>query len=626
MLEWKNVIINVPNRNKGVQKKFLTTVNNLSGSCSRGEMLAIMGPSGCGKTNFLGALAGKIQKGSKTQGLITYDGVERNVREWTSKIGFVDQDDQIYEELSVQQTLTFAAKFRLKNATNPIIQTKIDELLTRFNLTHVTHNQMHKLSGGERKRVMLAIELITDPEVIFLDEPTSGLDTLTALTIVKLLKELTKLNKVVVLTIHQPSIEIFSMFDKLLLMTESKTVYFGSASNFESKLLDKGVKRREGISFPDFIAEMVSKENMYNEGQPNHQVLKDMIEESNSQLIHNQTVVCNNESFRNFSFSFSHITQILIRKLLIEHKQKYKFYKSIIIKLVLSTFFAFLVFFGSKNILRNFGMGEFHAKLDKGIKDQLFSVNFSLYYIISSTFLIMIASFKSTVTVFMDNVEVVMREVAIGSYSTASYWIATTIYHCLQSILYPIPFIVFYIIAVGSNVFYIMPLFFLSTAFVGSLYGICFASFFKTKIVKIIVNNVMVIILCVPINMIGVGITAAIIRLQPKVSKLLIYLSYIPAFLVSSHFTTAMSIFNTKFAKKIINTIYFNLEKIEKDVVSNLAILKFGAYIGNCLISPSIICVLFGFLLFSNVMVALLLHSSHYMPQLRMKLGCSSIN
>ncbi|EPR79193.1 ABC transporter, partial [Spraguea lophii 42_110] len=214
-VSWRNVDVMVPNKGKSVSGKHAHLIKDCSGEARKGKVLAIMGPSGSGKTTLLKALVGRIPAGSKTKGVILADGEERELSEWIRKSGYVDQDDGVFETLTVYDTIMYAAKFRSSNQNN--IETQVENILKDLKIENIAYNKMNSISGGERKRTMIAIELVADPDLIFLDEPTSGLDTYITVSFVKLLKEYAdKSGKTIVLTIHQPPQEAFQCFDDLL--------------------------------------------------------------------------------------------------------------------------------------------------------------------------------------------------------------------------------------------------------------------------------------------------------------------------------------------------------------------------------------------------------------------------
>ncbi|XP_060198515.1 ABC transporter G family member 22-like isoform X2 [Lycium barbarum] len=207
-------------------------LQGVSGSASPGEILALMGPSGGGKTTLLKLLSGNVKNDS---GMITYNDQPYN-KSLKQKIGFVLQDDVVFPHLTVKETLIYAALLRLPNTLSKEQKKErairvINELgLERCQDTIIGGAFVRGISGGERKRVCIGNEILLNPSLLFLDEPTSGLDSTTALRIMQMLHNISRAGKTVVTTIHQPSSRLFSRFDKLILLGQGNSLYFGKAS------------------------------------------------------------------------------------------------------------------------------------------------------------------------------------------------------------------------------------------------------------------------------------------------------------------------------------------------------------------------------------------------------------
>ncbi|KAL3371284.1 hypothetical protein AABB24_008025 [Solanum stoloniferum] len=207
-------------------------LQGVSGSACPGEILALMGPSGGGKTTLLKLLSGKVKNDS---GTITFNDQPYN-KSLKQRIGFVLQDDVVFPHLTVKETLTYAALLRLPNTLSKEQKKEraigvINELgLERCQDTIIGGAFVRGVSGGERKRVCIGNEILLNPSLLFLDEPTSGLDSTTALRIMQMLRNTARAGKTVVTTIHQPSSRLFSRFDKLILLGQGSSLYFGKAS------------------------------------------------------------------------------------------------------------------------------------------------------------------------------------------------------------------------------------------------------------------------------------------------------------------------------------------------------------------------------------------------------------
>ncbi|KAJ3192234.1 ATP-binding cassette sub- G member 1 [Irineochytrium annulatum] len=210
-------------------------LNNISGEFKPGRFTAIMGASGAGKTSFLNVIAGEAKSGT-VKGQIIVNGVEMVGRGMKDISGFVFQDDVVLASMTVREAIEMSATLRLpKSMSAEDRKRRVDEVIQELNLNKcvdtIIGDAMQKgVSGGERKRCAMAMEMVTNPSVLFLDEPTSGLDTFTAFAVIKSLRELChNRGQTIVATLHQPSSEIFHLFDDLLLLSEGRIMYQGPA-------------------------------------------------------------------------------------------------------------------------------------------------------------------------------------------------------------------------------------------------------------------------------------------------------------------------------------------------------------------------------------------------------------
>ena len=187
-----------------------------------GNIVGIMGGSGAGKSTLLSVLTG-LNHPSSGEVLINNTDIHTQSQATEGLIGYVSQDDLLVEELTVFQNLYFNAKLCFGQYTDEEIRTKTDEVLWDLGLYEIRDMKVgtplnKKISGGQRKRLNIALEMIRQPAILFLDEPTSGLSSRDSDNIIDLLKELSLKGKLVFVVIHQPSSDIFKMFDRLLVL------------------------------------------------------------------------------------------------------------------------------------------------------------------------------------------------------------------------------------------------------------------------------------------------------------------------------------------------------------------------------------------------------------------------
>jgi ABC-type multidrug transport system ATPase subunit len=236
--EWVDlsVSIRVKKRNKGergVTMKQL--VQPTSGYAQSGDLLAVMGPSGSGKTTLLDAIAGRM-KSAAVGGSITFDGSVLTDSQHQAFVSYVAQEDSLLGVFTVSETLRMALRFRYGYNMKSEAELKSLEshALKLVGLTSAAGTKVGDifrkgLSGGQKRRLSLAVELVKAPKVMVLDEPTSGLDSASAFGIMSSLTALAKLGHTVIATIHQPSSDVWTLFDKLLLLSEGRTLFFGES-------------------------------------------------------------------------------------------------------------------------------------------------------------------------------------------------------------------------------------------------------------------------------------------------------------------------------------------------------------------------------------------------------------
>ncbi|KAI8851750.1 ABC-2 type transporter-domain-containing protein [Chytridium lagenaria] len=257
-----NIKISKPDPNAKFPKKNVradkTILKGVTGLFQPGRLIAVMGASGAGKTSLLQIIAAEAHLGSLT-GSITINGEEVGTQGIKKISGFVFQDDIILATMTVKEAITMSALLRLP--ADMSVEEKNDrvtKIIKLLNLekaadTIIGDSQTKGISGGERKRTAMAMEMITNPSVLFLDEPTSGLDTFTAYSVVRTLKNLAATGRTIIATIHQPSSEVFHLFDDLLLMAEGRTIYSGPAEDAIEYFARLGYECPEYTNPADFL-------------------------------------------------------------------------------------------------------------------------------------------------------------------------------------------------------------------------------------------------------------------------------------------------------------------------------------------------------------------------------------
>lgn len=204
----------------------LKLLDGISLTIQPNEFVGLLGPSGAGKSTFMDALNG-MRPATSGQVLINNTDLNKNIAWLKQAIGYVPQDDIIHKELTVYKTLYYVAKLRLSHdASSEEVEQIVSEVMDLTGLTERRDVPISHLSGGQRKRVSIAVELITKPSVIFLDEPTSGLDPATEEKIMLLFRQIADSGRTVILTTH--AMENVQLFDKIVVLMRGKLVFYGS--------------------------------------------------------------------------------------------------------------------------------------------------------------------------------------------------------------------------------------------------------------------------------------------------------------------------------------------------------------------------------------------------------------
>lgn len=223
--EGREIDYQFPNGNIGLRK--------INISEQSGKLVAIMGASGAGKTTLLNVLSGME---APSKGSVAINGIDlhKNPEKLKGIIGYIPQDDLLIEELSVYDNLYYNAKLVFKSLSEKEIDERVMNVLNNLGLAHIKDLKVgnplnKKISGGQRKRLNIGLELIREPYILFVDEPTSGLSSKDSENVMELLREITLKGKLVFVVIHQPSSDIYKMFDSIVVLdTGGYQVYYGN--------------------------------------------------------------------------------------------------------------------------------------------------------------------------------------------------------------------------------------------------------------------------------------------------------------------------------------------------------------------------------------------------------------
>ncbi|KAK4800037.1 hypothetical protein SAY86_025402 [Trapa natans] len=245
---------------KGKNKHLLRCV---TGTLKPGRITAVMGPSGAGKTSFLSALAGKAV-GCSTTGLILINGKKESIHSYKKIVGFVPQDDIVHGNLTVEENLWFSAKCRLAasmpKAEKVVVVERVIESLGLQSVRDSLVGTVEKrgISGGQRKRVNVGLEMVMEPSLLILDEPTSGLDSASSLQLMKALRHEALEGVNISMVVHQPSYTLFQMFNDLILLAKGGfVVYHGPVKKVEEYFSGLGINVPERVNPPDHFIDIL---------------------------------------------------------------------------------------------------------------------------------------------------------------------------------------------------------------------------------------------------------------------------------------------------------------------------------------------------------------------------------
>ncbi|KAI9102428.1 hypothetical protein DFS34DRAFT_390951 [Phlyctochytrium arcticum] len=261
---------------KGKNSK--TILEGVNGEIRAGRMTAIMGPSGAGKTTFMNVLMGKV---TRTHGKLFINNTEAEMHTYKKIIGYVPQEDIMLRELTVRENILHAARVKLPTSwTKAETEAYTDAVVDALNLTGVRHNLIgdettRGVSGGQRKRVNIGLELAAVPLALFLDEPTSGLDSTAALSVAKIMKSISRLGLTIVAVIHQPRYEIFREFDDLLMIAPGgRTAFMGPSGAAQPYFEEFGFEFDPRANPADILMDILSGHGI---NKTRHMSVKDLV-------------------------------------------------------------------------------------------------------------------------------------------------------------------------------------------------------------------------------------------------------------------------------------------------------------------------------------------------------------
>ncbi|XP_023768287.1 ABC transporter G family member 10 [Lactuca sativa] len=389
-------------------------LNDVTCEAHPGVLTAIAGPSGAGKTTLLDILAGNIPSG-QVSGQILINNLPIDTKRFRRLAGYVTQDDALFPSLTVEETLMYSAFLRLRCGRKEAVdrvKILINELgLDRVSSSRIGEGSNHGISGGERRRVSIGVELVHDPSVILIDEPTSGLDSNSAFGVVSLLKSMAiSRDKTIVLTIHQPGFRILELLDRLILLSNGFVLHNGSLKSLEHRLKVSGHFIPPRVNVLEFAIDVATTLIIDTPKTPIERVKNHEKPEKDGE----------------FPYPNSHLEEITILserffKNIFRTKQLFltRIIQAVLSGLILGTIFV--------NMSTNKGKLALQARLG--------------FFAFSLTFLL--SSSTEGLPIFLQERRILMRETSRGAYRVSSYVISNTLiflpFLLMIGILYTIP-------------------------------------------------------------------------------------------------------------------------------------------------------------------------------------------
>ncbi|WVZ18858.1 hypothetical protein V8G54_006180 [Vigna mungo] len=392
------------------------------------EILAIVGPSGAGKSSLLKILAGKA---SSRSGCILVNQEPADTAEFKKISGYVLQKETLFPLLTVEETIMFSAKLRLRLPQEQLCS-RVKSLILELGLSHVARNRIgddrvRGISGGERRRVSIGVEVIHDPKVLMLDEPTSGLDSISALQIIDMLKVMAESRgRTIILTIHQPGYRMVKLFNSILLLADGIVLHHGSVDFLGVNLRLMGLEIPLHVNVVEFAIDSIKTIQQHKkcgeqgESRSGKFTLQQLFQQS--KLIDEETIGVGMDITCNFANSVLRETMILT----------HRFSKNIVRTKEL---FAFRTI---QMLVSGMVLGSVFCNLKDGMdgaEERVGLFAFVLTFMLSST--------SEALPIFLQERDIIMKEISSGSYRVSSYAIANGLvslpFLLILAILFTVP-------------------------------------------------------------------------------------------------------------------------------------------------------------------------------------------
>ncbi|CAK9207599.1 unnamed protein product [Sphagnum troendelagicum] len=452
-----------------------------------GEILAVAGPSGAGKSTLLEVLAGRIQPSSPASSILV-NGSPMDMQRFRRISGYVMQDDALFPMLTVEETLLYSARLRLRS-TVPLVEkrARVEALMTELGLTHVAktrigNESVRGVSGGERRRVSIGVDVIHDPAVLILDEPTSGLDSAGALQVVAMLRNMAvSQQRTIILTIHQPGYRILQLVHSVLLLSHGLVVHHGPLELLSSRLAAAGHVVPLQVNVLEYAIDAIDSLHFTSSHHHHQGFTGGFFAARGFDKPAHHSANAAAQTFQEFfmkvadkvTFANSSIKEIIVLA--------HRFCKNIIRTrqlLIARTIQAIGAGFGLGSIYVHMGYGLQGAQERGGL------LAFSLSFLLTSSI--------EVLPMFLEERHILIRETSRGAYRVSSYVLASTLvflpFLFLVAMLYSVPMYWLVGLAPTANAF----LFFLLVIWIVLVTANSFVAFFSALVSDFITGNSLV--------------------------------------------------------------------------------------------------------------------------------------
>ncbi|KAH9536786.1 hypothetical protein CY35_16G018100 [Sphagnum magellanicum] len=453
-----------------------------------GEILAVAGPSGAGKSTLLEVLAGRIQPSSPASSILV-NGSPMDMQRFRRISGYVMQDDALFPMLTVEETLLYSARLRLRS-TVPLVEkrARVEALMTELGLTHVAktrigNESIRGVSGGERRRVSIGVDVIHDPAVLILDEPTSGLDSAGALQVVAMLRNMAvSQQRTIILTIHQPGYRILQLVHSFLLLSHGLVVHHGPLELLSSRLAAAGHVVPLQVNVLEYAIDAIDSLHFTSSHHHHHQSFTGgfFAARGFDKPAHhsaNAAAQTSQEFFMKVADKVTFANSSMKEIIVLAHR----FCKNIIRTrqlLIARTIQAIGAGFGLGSIYVHMGYGLQGAQERGGL------LAFSLSFLLTSSI--------EVLPMFLEERHILIRETSRGAYRVSSYVLASTLvflpFLLLVAMLYSVPMYWLVGLAPTANAF----LFFLLVIWIVLVTANSFVAFFSALVSDFITGNSLV--------------------------------------------------------------------------------------------------------------------------------------